>query len=89
LVVHLGDGGVDGGGVGDGLVRGAGGEQGGCREPVDRAGEAAAGLVDQRGGVIAYLGISRSTITFPQVELSLTRPRREGQKRQRRGAVTK
>jgi len=52
LVVHLGDGGADGGGVGDGLVRGVGGQQGGGREPVDRPGEAAAGLVDQFGGVI-------------------------------------
>ena len=59
LVVHLGDGGADGGGVGDGLAGGVGGEQGGCGEPVDRAGEAAAGLVDQFGGVVGEQGVER------------------------------
>jgi hypothetical protein len=36
-----------------------------------------------------YPGFSRSTIAFPQVGLSRTRPRREGQKRQRRGVVAR
>jgi hypothetical protein len=57
LVVYLGDGGADGGGVGDGLVGGVGGEQGGCGEPVDCPGVAAAGLVDQFGGVVAEKGV--------------------------------
>ena len=48
---------MDGGGVGDGLAGGVGGEQGGGGEPVDRAGVAAAGLVDQAGGVVGEQGV--------------------------------
>ena len=45
-------GGARGGFVGDGFAGGVCGEQGGDGEVVDGAGVAAAGLVDQRGGVV-------------------------------------
>ena len=38
--------------------------------------------------VFGYLGFSRSRIMSPQVELSRTRLRQDGQKPQRRGMVT-
>jgi len=38
---------------------------------------------------VGYLGFSRSTIALSQVGLSRTRPLRKGQKRQRRGVVTR
>src|ERR1022692_5233996 len=69
LVVPLGDGGADGGGVGDGLVRGVGGEQGGGGEPAGRGGGAAADLVDQAGGVIGekLVGAAGELGVMPQV----------------------
>ena len=48
----LGDGGSGGGLVDDGLVRCVGGDEGLQAEVVDRAGQPAAGLVDQGGGVV-------------------------------------
>jgi hypothetical protein len=59
--------------------------------PAGRGGLAALLGRDQgRDGIDpGYLGFSRSIITSPQVGLSRTRLRREGQKRQRRGAVTR
>ena len=49
------------------------------------------GVRDIAGNAMAarYLGFSRSTIAFSQVGLSRTRPLRKGQKRQRRGVVTR
>ena len=46
-------------------------------------------VINRHGIDERYPGFSRSTITFPQVGLSRTRPRRKGQKRQLRGVVTR
>src|SRR5215207_9316008 len=56
----LGDGGAGGGLVDDALVGGEGGQQGLQGEVVDRAGVAAAGLVDQRDGVVCEQGVGAS-----------------------------
>jgi hypothetical protein len=53
----LGDGGACGGFVDDGLIRGERGDEGLDGEVVDRSGVAAAGLVDQRGGVVGGQGV--------------------------------
>ena len=53
-------GGARGGLVDDGLAGGEGGEQGLDGEVVDGAGVAAAGLVDQRGGVVGEQGVGAS-----------------------------
>jgi len=52
----LGDGGAGGGFVDDGFVGGVGGDEGLDGEVVDRSGVAAAGLVDQCGGVVGEQG---------------------------------
>ncbi len=51
--------------------------------------EASAHDDDHRPVDTRYLGFSRSTMAFPQIGLSRTRPRREGQKRQRQGVVAR
>ena len=56
----LGDGGAGGGLVDDGLVGGERGDEGLEGEVVDRAGVAAAGLVDQGGGVVGEQGVGAS-----------------------------
>src|SRR5205807_10300510 len=53
----LGDGGAGGGFVGDGFPGGAGGEQCGCRQAVDRAGQAAGVGVDDADGVVGEEGV--------------------------------
>jgi transposase len=50
---------------------------------------AAVFAVDEKPQIPGYPGFSRSTMAFPQVGLSRTRPPREGQKRQRQGVVTR
>lgn len=56
----LGDGGASGGFVDDGLVVDEGGDE--CLEAdvVDRSGVAAAGLVDEGGGVVGEEGVGAS-----------------------------
>jgi hypothetical protein len=56
----LGDGGADGAFVDDGLVGGERGDECLEGEVVDRAGVAAAGLVDQGGGVVGEQGVAAS-----------------------------
>src|SRR6266511_2038489 len=56
----FGDGGAGGGLVDDAFVGGEGGQQGLQGEVVDRAGVAAAGLVQQRGGVVGEQGVGSS-----------------------------
>jgi len=82
----LGGGGAGAGFVDDGFAAGVGGDEGLDGQVAGGPGQAAAGGVDQRGGVLRYLGFSRSKITLPQVLLSRTRLRQEGQTRQRRGS---
>ena len=53
----FGDGGAGGGFIDDGLVGGVGGDEGLDGEVVDGAGVAAAGLVDQGGGVVGEQGV--------------------------------
>src|SRR6266545_2364306 len=56
----FGDGGAGGGLVDDALIGGERGQQGLQGEVVDRAWVAAAGLVDQRGGVVGEQGVGSS-----------------------------
>ena len=60
LCRDFGDGDAGGGFIDDGLVLGERGDQGLQGEVVDRAGIAAAGLVDQCGGVVGEQGVGPS-----------------------------
>jgi hypothetical protein len=65
----FGDGGAGGGFVDDGFVGGEGCDEGLDGEVVDGAGVAAAGLVDQGGGVVGEQGVGACTV--PKLDASL------------------